>query len=44
MVILDLLVECFAVEVVAEYFRNSRMTILELVVKYVDLIRSTSSN
>jgi len=33
-----------AAEIVTEYFRKARMTVLELVVEYVDMIRSTYSN
>ena len=37
-------VEGLATEVMTEYFKNARMTVLELVVEYGDLIRYTSSN
>jgi len=42
--LLDLGVDWCVVEAVDEYIRNSRMTVLELVVEYNDLIRSISSN
>jgi len=42
--LLDLGVDGCVVEDVDEYIRNSRMTVLELVVEYNDLIRSISSN
>jgi len=40
----NVVVEWIAAKVVTEYFRKAKMTLLDLVVEYVDWFRSTSFN